>query len=93
MSPPLPHGTLTDALPWRTSAACCDTPPDLFYPEGTRPTEADIAEAKQICHRCPVKFECLAAADDFGIWGSQTAAERRRLDQTATSSSCRSGLQ
>jgi len=79
---PFPTGMLTldDLLPWRSRAACCDTPPDLFYPEGTRPPEADIDLAKQICHRCPVKFECLTAADDFGIWGGLAAAERRRLD-------------
>ena len=40
--------TLDDLLPWRSRAACCDTPPDLFYPEGTRPPEADIDLAKQI---------------------------------------------
>jgi WhiB family redox-sensing transcriptional regulator len=67
-------------LPWRSRAACRTPQSEVFYPMGTRPLEADIDAAKQVCRRCPVVDDCLDAADDFGIWGGFTAAERRRLD-------------
>ena len=69
-----------DVLPWRSRAACRTTQSEVFYPMGTSPPAADIDAAKQVCRRCPVSDECLDAADDFGIWGGFTAAERRRLD-------------
>jgi WhiB family transcriptional regulator, redox-sensing transcriptional regulator len=76
MSLLLPHGTLTltDALPWRTFAACDPQDTEVFFPEKWGQTAA----AKAICHTCPVQAECLDAADDdFGIWGGLTPGERR----------------
>ncbi|MFK4222183.1 WhiB family transcriptional regulator [Streptomyces sp. NPDC019890] len=52
---------------------------ELFFPK-PRDHEA-IAEAKQICGRCPVKKDCFNHALDNtikdGIWGGLTEAERR----------------
>ena len=69
-----------DVLPWRNRAACEPEDARLFYYDGHALPLADIAEAKQVCSRCPVVAECLDDADDFGIWGGLDAAERRRLD-------------
>ncbi|MCB5908120.1 WhiB family transcriptional regulator [Streptomyces sp. SF28] len=60
--------------------------------QGMRPAEADrlffptprghraMAEARQLCGRCPVRTECFNHALDNaipeGIWGSLTASER-----------------
>ena len=41
--------------------------------ERNAPTEPALA----ICARCPVRAECLDAADDDGIWGGTTAVERK----------------
>jgi WhiB family redox-sensing transcriptional regulator len=45
----------------------------MFFPERNAPTEPALA----ICARCPVRAECLDAADDDGIWGGTTAVERK----------------
>jgi WhiB family redox-sensing transcriptional regulator len=47
------------------------------------PTLIQVNEAKAVCHRCPVRDECLdrALRADWveGIWGGTTEAERRAL--------------
>lgn len=74
---------------WRKQAACSDLPADeaerLFFGRGSVPTETLV-----LCVRCPVKDECLAAADFYetrsldastfavGIWGGLTAEGRRQ---------------
>jgi WhiB family redox-sensing transcriptional regulator len=71
---------------WLESAICQGTDPDLFFPVGdasSGPTLIQIAEAKAVCHRCPVIDQCLSwALDDSpveGIWGGTTEAERRAM--------------
>jgi WhiB family redox-sensing transcriptional regulator len=69
---------------WRERAACRDVDPELFLPIGHGPAaEAQIAEAKAVCARCPVVQECLAWAletgQDAGVWGGLTEDERREL--------------
>ena len=78
------HGMLTrtDALPWRDRAACRGANPEIFYPTDHQPSDdRPVARARRICCWCPVRSECLAAADDCGIWGGLTPAERQGLDQ------------
>jgi WhiB family redox-sensing transcriptional regulator len=75
---------LTEAdLAWHEDAACVGTDPDSFYPEPGPGITEDIAAAKRVCARCPVRAECLAYAlahdEREGIWGGTTAQERRRL--------------
>jgi WhiB family redox-sensing transcriptional regulator len=68
---------------WILRGACRGHPdPDQFFPD--RWVEA--GPAKEICHGCPVKGECLSYAVThqigWGIWGGRTARERaanRRL--------------
>jgi WhiB family redox-sensing transcriptional regulator len=58
---------------WRNDAACRGHDVAVFFPErGTSPEPG-----KAICATCPVRAECLAAADDDGIWGGTTAVERK----------------
>lgn len=51
----------------------------VFFPERGAPSSTAIA----ICHRCPVRADCLDFAlrtsQPFGIWGGTTARERHRI--------------
>ncbi|KUN74223.1 hypothetical protein AQJ46_01220 [Streptomyces canus] len=73
-------------MDWHESATCQGTDPDLFFPVGyasSGSTLIQIAEAKAVCHRCPVIDQCLSWALDTdpveGIWGGTTEAERRAM--------------
>jgi WhiB family redox-sensing transcriptional regulator len=54
--------------------------PDTLFDQGTAQSAA-----KTLCLGCAVQVECLAHALDhrveYGVWGGQTEAERRRLLQ------------
>jgi WhiB family redox-sensing transcriptional regulator len=70
---------------WRRRAACRDEDPELFFPVGSAGSAAlaQIAEAKKICARCPVRRACLvfamATGQEYGIWGGLTEGERSQL--------------
>lgn len=81
-----PQHTEHSVADWRYRAACWGEDPELFYLTGkedaaTAPPQ--IAEAKAVCHRCPVQPECLAWAlsvnDEYGILGGMSAEERKPL--------------
>ena len=38
----------------------------------------DIEAALAVCAGCPVRADCLAAADAFGIWGGLSAKARKK---------------
>jgi WhiB family transcriptional regulator, redox-sensing transcriptional regulator len=69
---------------WHARGACHGMDPAdadrIFFP--TPRAYQAITEAKALCHSCPVRRTCLAAALDTesttGIWGGLTEAERRR---------------
>jgi WhiB family transcriptional regulator, redox-sensing transcriptional regulator len=74
---------------WQARAACGGLAARLFFgPDGERPQEREIREAKAvtICASCPVRARCLDYAlrnsIKHGIWGGlnkeQRARERRR---------------
>lgn len=72
------------AYHWRSTAACRDTDPDLFFPVGTTgPALVQIAQAKAVCGECDAKAACLEFAittnQDTGIWGGTSEEERRKL--------------
>jgi WhiB family redox-sensing transcriptional regulator len=71
---------------WRSRAACRDVDPELFFPVGkSGPALLQIAEAKAVCRRCPVRDACLADALERipdGIAGGLTEDERRTLHRT-----------
>jgi WhiB family redox-sensing transcriptional regulator len=62
-------------------AACATTDPELWFPE--LDSLWRVAQAKNICGKCPVKQECLdyALVNKFkdGIWGGLSPTERHRL--------------
>lgn len=74
-------------LDWRLRAVCAieQVDPELFVPlsDDAPASQAQIAEAKGHCFRCPVAADCLDDAlrvqDDFTIRGGMTATERRGL--------------
>jgi len=68
---------------WRHHAACRDVDPELFHPTGDSGAEHDrqVAAAKVVCGRCPVRAECLAWALDalpYGVAGGLSETERRQ---------------
>jgi WhiB family redox-sensing transcriptional regulator len=70
------------AANWRASGACPDADPDLFFPISSAGRGAgQLAQAKAICARCPVRRECLefayANAPVHGVWGGTTLDERQ----------------
>lgn len=69
---------------WRMLAACKEEDPELFFPVGsTGPAALQVAQAKSVCHRCPVAQDCLDWAlrtgQDSGVWGGLEEGERRAL--------------
>ncbi|MEU8591730.1 WhiB family transcriptional regulator [Streptomyces sp. NPDC048664] len=71
-------------MEWLRYAACVDEDPELFFPVGsTGPAVTEVAEAKRVCHRCPVMEECLTWAlrsgQTSGVWGGTDERERTRL--------------
>ncbi|WP_320772959.1 WhiB family transcriptional regulator [Streptomyces sp. CRN 30] len=75
---------------WREHAACRDEDPDLFFPIGTSgPALLQTEQAKAVCHRCPVREQCLRWALDtgqsIGVWGGTGENERRALKRRLAS--------
>ncbi|MFB7597772.1 WhiB family transcriptional regulator [Streptomyces sp. NPDC056160] len=69
---------------WREHAACRHEDPDLFFPIGTTgPALVQTEQAKAVCHRCPVREQCLEWAleteQTLGVWGGTSENERRAL--------------
>jgi WhiB family redox-sensing transcriptional regulator len=69
---------------WQERAACRDEDPELFFPVSEMgPGARQVAQAKAVCARCPVRVECLEHALDtgldHGIFGGTTDRERRKL--------------
>ncbi|WP_433786955.1 WhiB family transcriptional regulator [Actinomycetospora sp. CA-101289] len=80
-APELDQGALRN---WRAKAACRSVDPELFFPEPSNEPviKVQIAAAKAVCRRCPVRERCLADALErlpHGIAGGLTEQERRRL--------------
>jgi WhiB family transcriptional regulator, redox-sensing transcriptional regulator len=49
----------------------CRAEPELFFAEHPR----DLARARELCGRCPVRVACLAGAlqrrEPWGVWGGE----------------------
>ncbi|MFF7945451.1 WhiB family transcriptional regulator [Streptomyces griseorubiginosus] len=76
-------------MEWLRRAACVGEDPELFFPVGTLgPAVRDIAAAKQVCARCPVRPECLewalSTGQTSGVWGGTCEQERDALLRTGT---------
>jgi WhiB family transcriptional regulator, redox-sensing transcriptional regulator len=71
---------------WWSRAACSTADPELFFPiSAAGPALKQVARAKAICARCPIRQACLDyalyAGAVQGVWGGTTEAERRVLSQ------------
>ena len=75
-------------MDWRARAGCLGTDSALWFPgeKAKKESAAErrrVAQAKEICGRCPVRAECLLYAIDsgqhHGIWGGQTEDELANL--------------
>jgi len=64
---------------WMIEAACAYADPEAF----AAATPQAEAEAKATCARCPVLHQCrdfaLATAQEWGVWGGLSEAERAAL--------------
>lgn len=67
---------------WREFALCRGMDPDIWYPDRGTTTD-ETRQAKAVCEQCPVREACLEYAllahEDRGIWGGQSAKERRAI--------------
>ena len=83
---------------WPRRAACRGRT-ELMFPSKIAPdgwpiadeTPSKVALAKDVCAGCTVKAECLDAAleaDEVGIWGGMSTAERKRLRKARRWGSC-----
>ena len=73
---------------WRTSAACLDMAPEVFFPVGgSDEAIIQLQNAKRVCAACPVQRACLRWAESTGIshgvWGGLSEAERKSLKRRA----------
>lgn len=69
---------------WWDRAACRGHDTELWYPaKWSGPELAEVQYAVSICHRCPVRNDCLRYALDtgqgYGIWGGMSERARRAL--------------
>lgn len=69
---------------WAERAACQFEDPELFFPVSeVGPGARQVAQAKAVCARCPVRLDCLGFALDHGldhgVFGGTTPDERREL--------------
>jgi len=69
---------------WESHGACLASDPDLFIPISTAGAALrQLAQAKAICGRCPVRCECLqfalATHQAHGVWGGTSEEERQLM--------------
>lgn len=69
---------------WAAQGACRLSDSELFFPVSSVGRSAgQVARAKAVCLRCPVRGECLDFAlesgQDYGVWGGTSEDERRTM--------------
>lgn len=76
-------------LDWQDSAACTEpgVDPAWFFPDNPNTSAASVANAQQVCARCPVRRPCLQYAiryhDTVGVFGGVYFGSRRRKQEVA----------
>ena len=58
---------------WHREAACRGKGTEPWFPS----QGGDYEAAQAVCQGCAVRAECLAAAEEFGIWGGLSARARK----------------
>ncbi|MED5813214.1 WhiB family transcriptional regulator [Mycolicibacterium sp. 050232] len=78
---------------WQQHGRCRDSGPAMFFSadgEDRRTRNSRVQRAKQLCGDCPVLSACrdhaFAAAEQHGIWGGLTPAERNAIIKSSPSS-------
>jgi WhiB family redox-sensing transcriptional regulator len=70
-------------LDWQDEGLCRDMDTDVFFGAGDQMTDREVAIARVICDRCPVKSECrdyaVGTNQKAGVWGGTTPSGRMRL--------------
>jgi WhiB family redox-sensing transcriptional regulator len=80
----LPGGPWRPGREWMRQGACtkAEVDPDWFTVEEDAPDAAEqIARAKAVCRRCPVRLLCRIHADEtneYGVYNAETYSERTR---------------
>jgi WhiB family redox-sensing transcriptional regulator len=81
-----PAQPIAEDWDWQLVGACRGRDVEIFYhPYGERRRDkaTRIAQAKQICHQCPVISQCAAWAlttrEPYGIWGGLSEDERAAI--------------
>jgi WhiB family transcriptional regulator, redox-sensing transcriptional regulator len=80
----LPAGPWRSGREWMRRGACTapQVDPDWFTVDEDAPDAAEqIAQAKAVCRRCPVRLLCRIHADEtgeYGIYAAETYSERTR---------------
>lgn len=76
---------------WMPRGACHGEDPELFFPiTAAGAAQRQIAAAKAVCLRCPVRGPCLSYAlttSPDGIWGGTTPDERHRARRSPPAAS------
>jgi len=82
-------GAVHHSWQWQELAACRGLTLNMFfhsYQERGPQRRRREAEAKAVCHRCPVITECrvhaLRVHEPYGIWGGLSEEERATLLRT-----------
>ena len=54
---------------------------DKFFPESTKHGGNHLKPARELCLKCPVRYECLEYGIDepWGVWGGHSPSQRRRI--------------
>jgi WhiB family redox-sensing transcriptional regulator len=69
-----------ESVGWMARGACQGEDPEIFFPVAEAHVfERQVAAAKAVCWRCPVRMTCLSyalATRQDGIWGGTTGHER-----------------
>jgi len=55
---------------------------DTFFPESNTGHGANhLAQARKLCLKCPVRYECLefGLEEPFGVWGGHSITQRKRI--------------
>ena len=64
---------------WQVKGLCRGVEPEVFFPIA----EEDAWRAKEICHACGVREQCLAFSltkrERYGVWGGVTEKERQDM--------------
>jgi WhiB family redox-sensing transcriptional regulator len=80
----LPEPTV-DNWEWQHRGRCVGVPSEVFFPEdgGRQQRRSREAQAKRVCHGCPVLMVCrqhaLRTPETYGVWGALSASERARI--------------